>query len=54
MGTPIYIGRYDDVADVSHRQKNISTIFAHKSVALFLCMECSEIQVVTSSLTLID
>jgi len=27
---------------------------AHKSVTLLLCMECSEIQVATSSLTLFD
>jgi len=32
----------------------ISAIFAHKGVALLLCMERSETQVATSSLTLID
>jgi len=33
---------------------SISVIFAHESVALLLCMEHSETQVATSSLTLID
>jgi len=32
----------------------ISAIFAHKSVALLFCMERSETQIATSSLTLID
>jgi len=52
IGTPIYIGRYDDVADVSYRQ-NSADIFA-QSFALLLCMERSETQVATLSLTLTD
>jgi len=32
----------------------ISAIFAHKSVTLFLCMECTETQVASSLLTLFD
>jgi len=35
-------------------RRYISAIFAHKSVALLLCMEGSENQVATSSLTLTD
>jgi len=35
-------------------RRYISAIFSHKSVALLLCMERSETQVATSSLTLID
>jgi len=35
-------------------RRYISEIFAHKSVALLLCVERSETQVATSSLTLID
>jgi len=75
IGTPIYIGRYDDVADVSYRQ-NSTDIYQpyllikvlrccfvwsiRKPNALYgafgnpmLCMEHSETQVATSSLTLI-
>jgi len=58
IGTPIYISRYDDVADVSYRYwQNSADIYRQYlliSVALLLCMEHSETQVATSSLTLID
>jgi len=58
IGTPIYISRYDDVADVSDRyRQNSADIYRQYlliSVALLLCMERSETQVATSSLTLID
>ena len=46
IGTPIYIGRYDDVADVSHQQ--------YLLIKVLLCMERSETQVASLSLTLID
>jgi len=58
IGTPIYISRYDDVADVLYRYwQNSADIYRQYlliSVALLLCMEHSETQVATSSLTLID
>jgi len=41
-------------ADTIHRQHRHIEIFAHKSVALLLCVERLETQVATLSLTLID
>jgi len=40
-----YIGQYGDVADVTYRQ-----YFLIKAATLLLCTECSETEVVTSSL----
>jgi len=53
----IYIGQYGDVALLQmYRISKIPLIyiavFAHKSVMLVLCIECSETQVATLSLTL--
>jgi len=54
IGTPIYIGRCCRCIASAKFRRYISAKFAHKSVALLLCMERSETQAATSSLTLID
>jgi len=48
---PIYIGRYDGVADVSYWQNMfIKAATLLPGAMLLFCMECSETQVATSSL----
>jgi len=49
---PIYIGRYGDFPDVSYRQNSADVYQQYlliKVATLLFCMECSEIQVVSSS-----
>jgi len=52
----IHISWYNNGADIVSTKfcQYISAVFAHKSVTLLLCMECSETQVATSSLALTD
>jgi len=37
IGTPIYIGRYDDVADVSYRQNFADTYQQHLLIKVLRC-----------------
>jgi len=54
FGTPIYIGRYNHVADVSYRQNSADIYRQYLLIKVLFCMERSVTQVATWSLTLID
>ena len=52
----IYIGRYDNVADVLYQQNSTDIYWQYLLIEVFhlLCIECLETQVATSSHTLTD
>jgi len=54
ISTTIYIGRYDDVANVSYQQNSANTYRQYLLIKVLLCMERWETQVATSYVTLIN